>query len=111
MTRRRSTDPRPARIEAITDFIIPLDPLKSLTTSSDSHHSIQTKLLPQVVQISGIISAYTPEELDEKALWAFMFARERFTTQRKVQEVEELVSLWRAGGRGLQLPGGYTDIV
>lgn len=111
MARRGVTDTRPARTEAISEFIIPLDPLKSLTTSSDPHHSIQTNLLPQVVQISGIISAYTPEELDEKALWAFMFARERFTTQRKVQEVEELVSLWRAGGRGLQLPGGYTDVV
>ncbi|KAI5455341.1 hypothetical protein NCC49_000155 [Naganishia albida] len=87
------------------------NPLKSLTTSSHSHQSIHTNLLPQVIQISGIISAYTPEELDEKALWAFMFASETVTTQRKVQEVEELVKLWRAGGRGLQLPGGYTNVV
>lgn len=68
-------------------------------------------MLPQLVQISGIISAYTPEELDEKALWAFMFAREKFTTQRKVEEVRESVELWRAGGRGLQLPGGYSYVV
>jgi hypothetical protein len=84
-----------------------LDPLKSLKTVTDRHQAIQATLLPQLVQISGIISAYTPEELDEKALWAFMFARERFTTQRKLKEVTELVRLWRAGGRGLQLPGGY----
>jgi hypothetical protein len=62
------------------------------------------------VQISGIISAYSPEELDEKALWAFMFAREKFTTRQKLYEVEKVVETWRAGGRGLQLPGGYHNV-
>lgn len=96
--------------DAISDLIVPLDPLKSLSTAFRGTGSIASTLLPQLVQISGIISAYTAEDLDEKALWAFMFARERFTTRRRLYEVGKVVEMWRAGGRGLQLPGGFNDI-
>jgi hypothetical protein len=81
-----------------------------LITTSRAPGSTTSTLLPGLVQISGIISAYTPEELDEKALWAFMFAREKFTTRQKLYEVEKVVETWRSGGRGLQLPGGYHDV-
>jgi hypothetical protein len=94
-------------------------PRRHADTTDDKDY-VRNEFLPLLDQISGIICAYTSSShteaaagggtLDEKALWAFMYARERFTTRAKAREVRRVVEAYQGGGRGLELPGGYQDV-
>ena len=50
-------------------------------------------------------------ELDRKALWGFIYAREKLTFAKRLSDIRLWVQGYREGQRGIMLPFGYKHVL
>lgn len=77
----------PSTTEDLSDLFMVVEPSSESSKRFDS--------------ITRALATVSNSELDRKALWAFMFAREKLTHTKRISDVLEWAQGWKEGQRGV----------
>lgn len=57
--------------------------------------------------VEQALKTHTASEMDQKALWAFIYARQKLTFAKSLSDIVKWTSAYQEGQRGVLIPHGY----